>query len=363
MAIILDKIILLLFCAFTLIFIPNKLITVVCVLIAISVSSFCYYFHSAKAASILLFIYYGLCFINPIFCLFLPLLAYDIALYKLKYTGIVGVLVLVQYTHLNSIYAIILFVFITITSLIMQYRSEKYDKLQNDYKRLRDTSAELNMYLSNKNRMLIENQDNEIHLVMLKERNRIAREIHDNVGHMLSRSLLQVGALMAICKDDVISPNLVSLLETLNDAMNSIRESVHDLYDDSIDLYLNINNVINKFSNYKVSFDYDMSNHVSKNIKYCFIMIVKEAFSNVAKHSNADSITIIVREHPVFYQLLIKDNGTKTNAKVSDEGIGLENMKARVINLNGNITINNNAGFKIFISIPKKNNEEEGEYR
>jgi signal transduction histidine kinase len=43
----------------------------------------------------------------------------------------------------------------------------------------------------------MEKQDYEIYLATLRERNRIAREIHDNVGHMLSRSILQIGALKA----------------------------------------------------------------------------------------------------------------------------------------------------------------------
>ena len=46
------------------------------------------------------------------------------------------------------------------------------------------------------------NQDYEIYLATLKERNRIAREIHDNVGHMLTRSILQLGALSVINKDE-----------------------------------------------------------------------------------------------------------------------------------------------------------------
>ena len=44
----------------------------------------------------------------------------------------------------------------------------------------------------------MEKQDTEIYLATLKERNRIAREIHDNVGHMLSRSILMVGALKTV---------------------------------------------------------------------------------------------------------------------------------------------------------------------
>lgn len=48
------------------------------------------------------------------------------------------------------------------------------------------------------------NQDYEIYLATLKERNRIAREIHDNVGHMLTRSILQLGALSVINKDETV---------------------------------------------------------------------------------------------------------------------------------------------------------------
>ena len=49
-----------------------------------------------------------------------------------------------------------------------------------------------------------QNQDYEIHLATLKERNRIAREIHDNVGHLLSRSLLQTGALQVMNHDKAL---------------------------------------------------------------------------------------------------------------------------------------------------------------
>lgn len=65
---------------------------------------------------------------------------------------------------------------------------------------MRDTDTELKLVMEQRNRELLEKQDNEIYLATLRERNRIAREIHDNVGHMLSRSILQVGALATIVR-------------------------------------------------------------------------------------------------------------------------------------------------------------------
>lgn len=51
---------------------------------------------------------------------------------------------------------------------------------------MRDTTKEIAMQLKQQNRDLMEKQDYEINIATLNERNRIAREIHDNVGHLLS---------------------------------------------------------------------------------------------------------------------------------------------------------------------------------
>ncbi|WP_099468682.1 sensor histidine kinase [Konateibacter massiliensis] len=360
MAVIADKIILFLICCFSLAFIPVNTDTVISILIAISISALCYYFKSSKVTSFLFILYGTFCIANPLFCIFLPLLLYDVTFFQLKYLAAAAFFILIPYWSGNDVFHIGINVLGIVLAVIMQYRTKRHTKLQEEYKRLRDTSQELNLYLSNKNKMLIENQDYEIHLAMLKERNRIAREIHDNVGHMLSRSLLQVGALLAVCKDEMLSESLLSLKDTLNMAMNSIRESVHGLHEDSIDLQASIKSLTEEFPDYKIKFDYDMSGFVPKEIKYCFIMIIKEALTNTAKHSDADRIDIGVREHPVFYQLLIKDNGSgKTKKK--EGGMGLENMNARVMSLNGNISMEEDAkGFKIFVSIPKTKEKQEG---
>ena len=89
----------------------------------------------------------------------------------------------------------------------------------------RDNSKELTTQLVEKNKAMQRNQDYEIYLATLKERNRIAREIHDNVGHMLTRSILQLGALSVINKDETVGEAINDLSGTLNTAMTRIRSS------------------------------------------------------------------------------------------------------------------------------------------
>lgn len=227
----------------------------------------------------------------------------------------------------------------------------QYEKLNEDFKHSRDDSTEMNLLLTEKNQTLLDRQDYEIYTATLKERNRIAREIHDNVGHLLSRSILMVGAMKAVNKETSMKEPLNTLDSTLNSAMDSIRESVHDLHDDAINLEEAVKTLIQDFTFCDVSFKYDMGRDISRGVKYAFISITKEALSNVMKHSNASRVHIVMREHPALYQLSIEDNGTSFTDGQS--GIGLSNMQERVRSLNGNIKILHENGFKIFITIQK----------
>ncbi len=255
---------------------------------------------------------------------------------------------------------LVLFLILVCMTVKMNHYCQRYDSLRSKYIKMRDDGAELNLALKNKNQYLIEKQDSEIHVATLKERNRIAREIHDNVGHMLSRSILQTGALLAVNKNEELNPFIQSLKDTLDTAMNNIRTSVHDLYDESIDLKMAIQEILKEMTQYQIDFEYDVIGEIPRNVKYCMISIVKEATSNIIKHSDADKINVVIREHPAFYQLMIHDNGT-SNKKLTNEhaaleqgdGIGLSNMQSRVETLNGAFHISTEQGFKIFISIPK----------
>lgn len=298
-------------------------------------------------------------FFLPEMLWFLPLIFYHTNRFHFRWGVLCGIPFYLQITSCQ-LWEILLWLAFCGLGFLLSERTGKVEQLEADMIRMRDSSTELNLTLKEKNKNLMEKQDYEIYLATLKERNRIAREIHDNVGHMLSRSILQVGALRTIYKEEPLHEQLGSINETLNHAMNSIRESVHDLHDDSIDLKQAITEATRAMENhYQIHIDYDMTAAIPRNVKYCFAATVKEAMSNVVKHSDADRIDIIAREHPGFYQLSIEDNGSRKPA-AAGEGIGLSNMKERVEALNGTLHTGWDKGFKIFISIRKSEEIYEG---
>lgn len=309
------------------------------------------------------------CFWMPELRCFLPVLFYDCATWRRAWViyPVAPVFFLLDRGWSMPPQHKMLWLVLLAVSAVFGYQTGKKRCLEREMINYRDSSTEWNLLLQEKNKNLLEKQDYEIHLATLRERNRIAREIHDNVGHALSRSILQLGALETIYREEPLCGQLKSVNDTLNQAMNSIRESVHDLHDDAIDLRQTVLDATREMKEeYQVSIDYDMSAEVPRNVKYCFAAIIKEAMSNIVKHSDADKVTLILREHPGFYQLAVEDNGTtaiqsgRSEWKMLEEqelfgdGIGLRNMKTRVEALHGVFRVHCEKGFQIFISIPKE---------
>ena len=231
--------------------------------------------------------------------------------------------------------------------------AEKIRRLTAERNTLRDGGRELSLHLERQNRDLMERQDAEISVAMLNERNRIAREIHDSVGHSLSSSLLQVGALLAAGGDGRTRSGLLDLKETLTGAMDGIRASVHDLHDESVDLYEQIFRLVHGFTFCRVDFEYGFETDPDVKLKYAFIAIVKEALTNVARHSDADRVRVRFCEHPALYQLIVSDNGTVKGFD-PEGGLGLRNIAERVETFHGNLNLSTRHGFELFLSIPKE---------
>lgn len=243
-------------------------------------------------------------------------------------------------------------------AVMLSYFTELLLGYQMKLHSMRDASMEHDMLMEQMNHQLIEKQNAQIYNATLKERNRIAREIHDNVGHMITRSILQVGAIGVINTDEKLKAPISDLKSTLDTAMDSMRKSVHDLYDESVDLRQALAKLKPTDSAFAFSLEYDCEDDVPRDVKYAFIAIAKEAVNNAVKHSNGDEIRIIVREHPAFYQLEIMDNGTSADERrlsgETGDGIGIKNIKERVAAIGGTMRIKADDGLMIFVTLMKK---------
>ncbi len=297
--------------------------------------------------------YLLLCCVYPLFLLFLPLCCYDCTgqdRWYLRLGWLVPLAVSLRHTEPSLTATLTGF---CLLAVLLARKTAALADIFSRYYLLQDNTREAAINLQQKNHDLMEKQDYEVRLATLAERNRIAREIHDNVGHLLTRSLLQVGALEVVYRDqEPLREQLDQVKATLSGAMDNIRSSVHDLHDESVDLGVQLRALAESTTFCPVQLECEIED-APREVKYCFIAILREALSNIARHSDATGATVRAIEHPALYQLIIQDNGSRRPAE-GGRGIGLQNMRDRVEALGGVFTAGYQNGFRLFISIPKE---------
>lgn len=352
---ILDKLIIFISCTIFLIGSGLDIYTVVPVVIAVAVTSFNVAFDTTVLHIGTYVLYLIACCFYHDLIHFIPLMCYDLFFEPYRYVSAAGLIVLyLNFEQLKLINIVWLIALLLITYLLKMRTSALLTTRYDSYL-IRDELKQQSDMLKKRNRELMEKQDYEITNATLNERNRIAREIHDTVGHLLSSSLLQIGALLAISQDEQQKEYLNRIKETLSEGMDSIRSSIHNIHEESMDLEAKLNELIDNFSFCEVKLNYKITQDFSMKAKYSLMFIVKEALSNVMKHSDATHVEITFAELPAFYRIIIEDNGQIFKQKDNKEkGMGLSGMCDRINGLEGNINISANNGYRIFITLPKE---------
>ena len=232
---------------------------------------------------------------------------------------------------------------------------------------VRDDLREKVLTLQDTNARLLQAQDHELRAAALSERTRIAREIHDGVGHLLTRLLLQVKALQVVHRD---APGVVDDLTTLDDgldeALDSMRRSVHALSDDGEELATSLNLLGSRCGIDSVSVDCSTEAEPPAAVARCVVAVVREALTNAARHGGARAARVAVTDYPAFWQVTVDNDGV---VPVEDEpvvdghegaGLGLRSMTERVEALGGRVQITPRPRFTVFATIPKNGQGKEG---
>ena len=232
---------------------------------------------------------------------------------------------------------------------------------------VRDDLREKVLTLQDTNARLLHAQDHELRAAALSERTRIAREIHDGVGHLLTRLLLQVKALQVVHRD---APGVVDDLTTLDDgldeALDSMRRSVHALSDDGEELATSLNMLGSRCGIESVRVDCSTEAEPPAVVARCVVAVVREALTNAARHGGARSARVAVTDYPAFWQVTVDNDGIvpaegePAAAGRGGSGLGLRSMTERVEALGGRVRITPRPRFTVFVTIPKDGQGKEG---
>lgn len=293
---------------------------------------------------------------SPSFIYLYGLVAYDIFFQKL-YIGAIPILIGGFY-YLKS-GNILIFLLLMGTSGMFGYLRGVVDDKEKTFLQSYDKERRYRYELEQAKAKLLNSSMEVAHVAEISERNRIAREIHDNVGHSIAGILMQLQASHKLSgKDDKKSNELLKKsIDELSNSLTILRDTVHNIKPKESMGIEYIKNVIDNFSFCTVNFKYSGDfNNLSANLLQIIYTNIKEALTNISKHSNATIVDITTDVNERFIRLYIKDNGLGCS-KIK-EGLGISGMKERVKNIGGSISISSENGLLIVCVIPR--NVQEG---
>lgn len=223
-----------------------------------------------------------------------------------------------------------------------------YDKLRVSEDKLIEANKELEMYANS-----IEE------ITLLKERNRISREIHDSVGHALSTAMIQLSAMETIASKEgsLLNSMASNLREFINESFQDVKRAVRELKPDGYENYqgvLRLEEVCKTFEKMsgievKTTICKGEWNLSTKQVSHLY-RIIQEVLSNSLKHGKATLIKVIMNFTDNEFIISFNDNGEGADI-ISESGVGLKSIRERTEELNGIVEIRSEKGKGFFIKV------------
>jgi len=191
-----------------------------------------------------------------------------------------------------------------------------------------------------------------------KERQRLSQDLHDGVAQLVHAAKLN---FIAYYKDpEKYAERFKIGLEFIDRISQELREVSDDLYPSILEdhgleaavkwytkNYLEINNI-------RADLNINLKKKLSREMEAHLYSIIKELFSNVVKHSHADTVVLSLNQKNKKLLLIINDNGRGFNQRTGrkkKKGLGLSSIEQRVRGMGGTISINSGASKGTLITI------------
>lgn len=182
-----------------------------------------------------------------------------------------------------------------------------------------------------------------------KERSRLARELHDGVGGLLSASKMHVSLFRDGERETSQADDLKNIASMLDQASQEIRTIAHNLSPDILSTYeldVALANYCDRISNEEFVIEYYFLGEMPKlddRFKVVVYRACQELINNVIRHARADHVIVQLSQHDNVLSLTVEDNGIGFKNENS-HGLGLANLRNRVRQMSGQLSIDSEPG-------------------
>lgn len=245
--------------------------------------------------------------------------------------------------------------FITFMVILVGQRTE-----ENAYiRRLNDELGHANDKLRVMNDKLTIYSEEIESMTQTRERNRLAREIHDTIGHSLTGIIAGADACITMLD---ISPEMARhqmelIASTARQGINEVRRSVNALRPDALerlslpDALETLAAEMQKTSNTKILLQLDREAlALSADEEDTVYRIVQESITNAIRHGQATQVTVKITFENHWLKLTIKDDGK--GCQTIQPGFGLRHMRERLHLLGGTLQVGGEDGFLVVARLP-----------
>lgn len=197
-----------------------------------------------------------------------------------------------------------------------------------------------------------------------KERKRLAREIHDTLGHALTGIAAGVDACIAMIdiNPEATKKQLMVISKVVRQGIVDVRNSLNKLRPGALEQHGfkgAIENMIEEFtsvSDLTISLDYRLDKVDFENTKEDILFrVIQESVTNAVRHGDATHIDISLYIEDNSLYLKIQDNGQ--GCEEIHYGFGLKQMKERLGMINGKVAYDGHHGFLTIVTIPLQEGE------
>jgi signal transduction histidine kinase len=184
-------------------------------------------------------------------------------------------------------------------------------------------------------------------LATLEERNRIARDIHDSLGHLLVGLNIQMETALALWNEDPAKAYtfLVKAKQLGSKALQATRQSVADLRSDPLQGQLLQEAIVTLIQDFHrttgihPNCQIHLHHPLVDPVRIVVYRVVQEGLTNICKHASATAVTLQIQSNQTGVSLTLKDNGQGFHMDANRSGFGLQGMQERITALGGNLEV------------------------